>query len=100
MMPAPRRNGGTSMIDRETMMGIVATEAVEQIAQPPKPTAAQRLETALTAWRKAEIAHSVAILRGYHPDTIAMRDRTMEEALGKVRALVDSEPWADLAAGL
>lgn len=63
-------------------------------------TAADRLQRVLTDWRKAEIEHAKAVLCAAHPYQIKELADAEERALHHVRLLVDSQPWADLKAGL
>jgi hypothetical protein len=58
------------------------------------------LRRALIEWRAAERAYVTALLQSAHPLDLHRLLFEKENRLQRVREVVDSEPWADIAAGL
>jgi hypothetical protein len=56
-----------------------------------------QLRDALIAWRAAERTHARAVLAAAHPVHLRNLDNAERNALRKVREIVDSQPWAEIA---
>jgi hypothetical protein len=56
-----------------------------------------QLRDALIAWRTAERTHARAVLAACHPVHLRNLDNAERNALRKVREIVDSEPWVEIA---
>jgi len=56
------------------------------------------LRDALIAWRTAERNHARAVLAACHPVHLSTLANAEANALRKVREIVDSEPWPEIAA--
>lgn len=63
-------------------------------------TALHRLQDALIEWRAAERVWATRVLSSALPIYIAEARDAELQALAKVRAIVDSEPWSDIQQGL
>jgi hypothetical protein len=56
-----------------------------------------QLRDALIAWRIAERTHARAVLAACHPVHLRNLDNAQRNALRKVREIVDSSPWVEIA---
>jgi len=59
-----------------------------------------RLQNALIEWRAAERKHAEHVLRASHPIDIREAADIEERAISKIRIIIDSEPWSDIAQGI
>ena len=57
-----------------------------------------QLRDALIAWRTAERTHARAVLAAAHPVHLRNLANAEANALRKVREIVDSQPWVEIAA--
>jgi|ERR1017187_189298 hypothetical protein len=56
-----------------------------------------RLKFACTEWRQAEREYARAVLTAQHPQQILDLADTEARALARLRLMIDSEPWAEIA---
>ncbi len=59
-----------------------------------------QLQELLLRWRETEKAHAVSVLKAEHPDYVEAAANAEARAITALRRFVDSEPWADIKAGL
>jgi hypothetical protein len=84
------------------LRNVVGNYERESMTTPlePEQTALFRLKTALIAWRRAERAYCTAVLDIHTPRFMQQAREAESQALRELRTIVDSEPWADIEAGL
>lgn len=64
---------------------------------PANGRAFHRLKFACTEWRRAEREHARSVLTAQHPNQILELAEAEARAESRLRLMIDSEPWAEIA---